>query len=103
MLAHLVTATSDRGAVAACGPPGGAELPTCVAPFILCDVPLLGIESVHCRMPRRRQAWDRRARIHDRKKLAAMTRIIAFDGALEAAEDILAGRVRGRLVVDMAE
>lgn len=101
-LAHVLSATSRSGAVAACGLAGGADLPTSIAPFILRGVSLLGIESVHGRMPRRRQAWDRLARNLDRKKLAAMTRSIGFDGVVEAAEDILGGRIRGRLVVDMA-
>lgn len=100
-LAHVISATFRSGAVAACGLAGGSDLPTSVVPFILRGVSLLGIESVHCAMPRRRRAWDRLARTLDRKKLAEMTRTIGFDGLLEAAGEILRGKIRGRLVVDI--
>jgi acrylyl-CoA reductase (NADPH) len=73
-----------------------------VAPFILRGVSLLGIESVHMPMPRRLQAWARLARDLDVGKLRAMTRTIGFGDLKQAASDILAGKVRGRLVVDLS-
>jgi acrylyl-CoA reductase (NADPH) len=100
-LANVIAATSYGGAVAACGLAAGMDLPTSVAPFILRGVSLLGIDSVQMRMPRRRQAWERLARDLDTAKLDAMTTTIAFADLRKAGEDILAGRVRGRLVVDM--
>jgi acrylyl-CoA reductase (NADPH) len=100
-LANVLASTSYGGAVAACGLAGGMDLPTSVAPFILRGVSLLGIDSVQMPMPRRRQAWDRLARDLDVKKLAAMTRTIRLDQVRQAAEDILAGKVRGRLVVEI--
>jgi acrylyl-CoA reductase (NADPH) len=77
------------------------DLPTSVAPFILRGISLLGIDSVQLPMPRRKQAWERLARDLDVKKLAAMTNTIPLSGVRHAAEDILAGKVRGRLVVEI--
>lgn len=102
-LANVIAATSYGGAVAACGLAGGMDLPTSVAPFILRSVSLLGIESVNMKMPRRRQAWERLARDLDREKLAAMTRTIELHEVPRVAEDVLEGRIRGRLVVRVAQ
>jgi len=78
------------------------DLPTSVAPFILRGVALLGVNSVTVAKPLRIKAWDRLARDLDRVKLAAMTTIIPFERVMEAGRDILEGRVRGRLVVEVA-
>lgn len=101
-LANVLASISYGGAVAACGLAGGMDLPTSVAPFILRGVSLLGIDSVQMPMPRRRKAWERLARDLDVKKLAAMTKTIKLDQVRQAAEDILAGKVRGRLVVEVS-
>jgi acrylyl-CoA reductase (NADPH) len=101
-LANLLAMTRYGGAIAACGLAQGMDLPTSVAPFILRGVSLLGIESVMCPKPRRSEAWERLSRDLDRDKLAAMTSRIGFDEVIGAANDILAGRIRGRIVVDMA-
>src|SRR5580692_10555066 len=100
-LANVIASLSYGGAVAACGLAGGMDLPTSVAPFILRGVSLLGIDSVNMPMPRRLQAWERLARDLDIAKLTAMTRTIKLSGVREAAADILAGKVRGRLVVEI--
>jgi len=100
-LANVLASTSYGGAVAACGLAGGLDLPTSVAPFILRGISLLGIDSVQMPRPRRVQAWNRLARDLDVKALAAMTRTIPLSGVRQAAEDILAGKVRGRLVVEI--
>ena len=100
-LANVLAATSYGGAVSACGLAGGMDLPASVAPFILRGISLLGIESVYMPMKRRLQAWERLARDLDPKVLASMTRMISLKDVPQAAEDILAGRVRGRLVVEM--
>jgi acrylyl-CoA reductase (NADPH) len=101
-LANVIAATQYGGAVAACGLAQGLDLPASVAPFILRGVSLLGVESVYMPMPRRLQAWDRLARDLDVKRLASMTHTIKLKEVLGAAEDILAGHVRGRLVVEIA-
>jgi acrylyl-CoA reductase (NADPH) len=102
-LANVIACTQYGGAVAACGLAQGLDLPVSVAPFILRGVSLLGIESVHMPMLRRLKAWERLARDLDAKKLAGMTDTIGLDGVRHAAEEILAGRVRGRLVVEIAQ
>ncbi|HEY1838410.1 MAG TPA: MDR family oxidoreductase [Rhizomicrobium sp.] len=101
-LANVLASTQYGGAVAACGLAQGMDLPTSVAPFILRGVSLLGIESVQMPMPRRLQAWARLARDLDTGKLRAMTHTIGFGDLKQAANDILAGKVRGRLVVDLS-
>jgi acrylyl-CoA reductase (NADPH) len=101
-LANVIAATQYGGAVAACGLAQGMDLPTSVAPFILRGISLLGIDSVHMRKERRLQAWARLARDLDVKKLASMTSTIKLADVKQAASDILTGKVRGRIVVEVA-
>ena len=98
-LANLLSMTRYGGAVAACGLAGGMDLPASVAPFILRGVCLYGIDSVMCPLPQRQEAWKRLETDLDRQKLATMTREIGLAGVPEAAASILAGQVRGRIVV----
>jgi len=100
-LASLLAMTRYGGAVAACGLAQGMDLPSSVAPFILRGVSLLGIDSVMCPKPRRIEAWDRLATDLDKARLAAMTATIGFAELPGAAARILAGEVRGRLVVEI--
>ncbi len=99
MLANLLSMIRYDGAVAACGLAGGMDLPTSVAPFILRGVCLYGIDSVMCPLGRRKEAWKRLESDLDRQKLAAMATEITLSDVLEAAPAILAGQVRGRIVV----
>jgi acrylyl-CoA reductase (NADPH) len=101
-LANVLSMTRENGAIAACGLAQGMDLPASVAPFILRGVALLGVNSVTAPKPLRVQAWDRLARDLDRAKLAAMTTSIGFDQVIEAGRQIMEGKVRGRLVVEMA-
>ncbi|WP_421724493.1 MDR family oxidoreductase [Bauldia sp.] len=100
-LANLIAQTRRGGAVAACGNASGMELPTSVAPFILRGVSLIGIDSVYQPKANRIEAWNRLARDLDRDKLVEMTTRIPFSGIVPAAHDIVAGKVRGRLVVEI--
>ncbi|WP_108682998.1 MDR family oxidoreductase [Methyloceanibacter sp. wino2] len=100
-LANALAMTRYGGAVAACGLAGGMDLPATVMPFILRGVSLLGIDSVYAPKERRIEAWARLAKDLDLDKLASMTRTIACDEVIPAAHDILAGKVRGRLVVEI--
>jgi acrylyl-CoA reductase (NADPH) len=100
-LANACAATRYGGAVAACGLAQGMDFPASVAPFILRGVTLYGIDSVLAPMAKRRAAWAALAAEIEPAKLDAITTQIPLAGALEAANDILAGRVRGRLVVDV--
>jgi acrylyl-CoA reductase (NADPH) len=98
-LANLLSMIRYGGAVAACGLAGGMDLPASVAPFILRGVCLYGIDSVMCPLDRRRQAWKRLDSDLDRQKLAMITREIGLPDVFGVAPDILAGQVRGRIVV----
>ncbi len=100
-LANLLAQTKYGGAIAACGLAQGMDLPGSVAPFILRGVSLLGIDSVMCPLPLRRQAWDRLARDLDRDKLKRITHTIPFDKVIDTAGAILDGKVRGRVVVEV--
>jgi acrylyl-CoA reductase (NADPH) len=98
-LANLLSMTRYGGAVAACGLAGGMDLPGSVAPFILRGVCLYGIDSVMCPLPKREEAWKRLETDLDRQKLAQITSEIPLSGVFDAAPRILAGQVRGRIVV----
>jgi acrylyl-CoA reductase (NADPH) len=100
-LANVLSMTSYGGAVAACGLAGGMDLPTSVAPFILRGISLLGIDSVMAPRALREEAWSRLASELDHAKLAALSTTIAFDDIPAAARDIVEGRIRGRVVVEM--
>jgi acrylyl-CoA reductase (NADPH) len=100
-LANACATTRLHGAVTACGNAQGMDFPATVAPFILRGVTLYGIDSNTAVMPLRLEAWSRLARDLDSAKLAAITKEIPLAGAIPAASEILAGKVRGRLVVDV--
>lgn len=100
-LANVLAQTRYRGVVAACGLAQGADLPASMLPFILRNVTLAGIDSVNAPRAVRLKAWDRLARDLDIKKLATATREITLAEVPGAAMDILAGKVRGRLVVNV--
>jgi acrylyl-CoA reductase (NADPH) len=100
-LANVLSMTRYGGAVAACGLAGGMDLPTSVAPFILRAVSLLGIDSVMCPMPLRQEAWRRLETGLDHAKIAAMTTEIQLADVVEAGQHIIAGGVRGRIVVNI--
>ncbi len=100
-LANVLSMTRAEGAIIACGNAGGMDLPTSVAPFILRGVSLIGINSVTQPRARRIEAWERLSRDIDRDKLAAMTRQVGFDEAIEAGRAIAEGRIRGRVVISI--
>jgi acrylyl-CoA reductase (NADPH) len=98
-LANVLSMTRYGGAIAACGLAGGMDLPGSVAPFILRGVSLLGIDSVMCPLPLRREAWRRLETDLDRGRIAAMTNEIGLADVIAAGQRIVEGRVRGRIVV----
>jgi len=100
-LANVLSMTSYGGAVTACGLAQGMDLPTSVAPFILRGVSLLGIDSVMAPRALRLEAWRRIGSDLDHAKLAALSTTVPFDGIIDAARDIVEGKVRGRVVVEM--
>ena len=98
-LANVLSMTKYAGAIAACGLAAGMDLPTSVAPFILRGVCLLGIDSVMCPIDVRTTAWRRFASDLDRTKLTEITHEIGLNHVIDAGAKILAGQVRGRIVV----
>jgi acrylyl-CoA reductase (NADPH) len=100
-LANACAQTRYGGTVTACGLAQGMDFPATVAPFILRGVRLLGIDSVMCPMPRRQSAWQRLAADLDRGKLDAATTQAGLAQAIGIAADLLAGKVRGRVVIDV--
>ncbi len=100
-LATVLAQTRYGGTVAACGLAQGPDLPATVLPFILRAVTLTGINSVEASAALRETAWRRLATDLDEEALAAMTRFVTLAEAIPAADDILAGRLRGRTVVDV--
>ncbi len=100
-LAHVISQTVPDGTVVACGNAQGMDLPTSVAPFILRGVKLIGVNSVTTPMPRRRAAWARIARDMDRATLASLATHVTLQDVPRIAADIVQGKVRGRVVVDL--
>jgi acrylyl-CoA reductase (NADPH) len=98
-LANVLSMTRYGGVVAACGLAGGMDLPTTVAPFILRGVSLVGIDSVMCPLPLRQEAWRRLETDLDRGKIESMATEIGLADVIDAGPRILAGEVRGRIVV----
>ena len=101
-LVNALTQTMRGGAIAACGLAGGADLPGTVLPHILRSVALIGVDSVGAPIVQRLSAWARLARDLDTAKLDSMTTVEPMSNLPQLSEDILAGRIRGRIVIDVA-
>ncbi len=100
-LANVLAQTKYGRGVAACGLAASADLPATVLPHILRSVALLGVDSVMAPMAKRERAWQRLARDLPASKLASMTRVEPMSKLVELAGSILAGQVRGRVVIDV--
>jgi acrylyl-CoA reductase (NADPH) len=100
-LANACASTRYGGALAACGLAQGMDLPGSVAPFILRGITLYGIDSVMAPIALRQAAWSRLAKDLDLGKLDAITQEVPLSAAVQAGHDILAGKVRGRIVVNV--
>lgn len=100
-LANVLSQVKYGGAVAACGLAQGGDLPSFVHPFILRAVQLIGVESVMTPISVRKEAYDQLAKDLDMAKLDAMTTHIGFDDLLDAGQQIMDGKVRGRLVATL--
>lgn len=101
-LANVCAAMQDQGVVTACGLAQGMDFPASVAPFILRGVSLIGINSVLCTPEQRDTAWRRLAFELDREKLALITGpTLGLEACLSTAPELLAGKIRGRVVVDV--
>jgi acrylyl-CoA reductase (NADPH) len=100
-LANVCAGTHERGWVTTCGMAQGLDFPATVAPFILRGISLIGIASSSTPMANRLPAWQRLAGLMDPAKLALMTHTIRLEEAIAASADLLAGKVRGRLLVQI--
>jgi acrylyl-CoA reductase (NADPH) len=100
-LANVCASMKYRGLVAACGLAQGIDFPASVAPFILRGVTLLGIDSVYAPRAERVEAWERLAKELPESVLAANTSEISLAQACAAAADLISGKIRGRLVVNV--
>ena len=101
-LANVCASLKYGGTVAACGLAQGMDLPTSVAPFILRGITLAGVDSVNAPQARRLLAWSRLARELSPELLEANTETISLDAVAALAPRLLAGQVRGRVLVDLA-
>jgi putative YhdH/YhfP family quinone oxidoreductase len=102
VLSWMASTMQIGGTLSSIGLAASMSFNTTVAPFILRGVSLLGIDSVNCPMTQRRAVWDRLATDMKPRQLSAMTRHIAFADLPAAFDDYIAGRVKGRVVVDIA-
>ena len=101
MLANVCANTQYGGTVTACGLAGGMEFPASVAPFILRGVKLIGIDSVMCPREKRLQAWQRLGADLDPSKLEMIAHEIGLSDAIATAHQLMDGKVRGRIIVDV--
>ena len=100
-LANVLAGTKYDGTVACCGLAQGMDLPSSVAPFILRGVTLAGIDSVMKPLADRVEAWRRLGELLDPEQLNTMTQSLSLDEVVGASEDLLAGKIRGRVVVNI--
>ncbi len=101
-LANALAQTRYGGVVAACGLAQGMDLATSVMPFILRGVTLAGVDSVMAPLAKRQRAWDRLAQDLDVAKLESMIDEVPLSGAIDKAQALMDGKVRGRVVVKLA-
>ena len=100
-LANVCAGLQADGLVAACGLAQGMDFPATVAPFILRGISLLGINSVTRPYAERVEAWERLGSSLNLAQLEEITREIGLAEAIPVAHDLLDGKVRGRVVVDV--
>ncbi|ABB10366.1 MDR family oxidoreductase [Burkholderia lata] len=101
VLANVCATTRYRGVVTACGLAAGMDFPATVMPFILRGVTLVGIDSVMCPRADRLEAWRRLASDLDVEKLGAISHQVGLGDAIPLAGELINGKVRGRIVVDV--
>lgn len=101
-LAGILASTARHGCVVACGLTGGADLKATVFPFILRGLTLAGVDSMATPMPRRRRAWERLAKELPKSVLASIMVVRPLSDVSALSQEILAGKIRGRVVVDVS-
>jgi len=101
ILAGVLPAIKYKGTAAICGLAGGAGLKTTVIPFILRGITMAGIDSVMAPTKEREQIWSRLSTDLPMNKLDAATSVVGLQDAIDLADEILAGQVKGRTVIDV--
>lgn len=101
-LVNACASTKYGGAVAACGLAQGMDFPATVAPFILRGVTLVGIDSVMRPLTDRLEAWSKLADILDPEVFEDIPNVIGLEDVIETANDLISGKVRGRVVVNLS-
>lgn len=101
VLARLLAEMNYGGTVAATGLTGGSELHTTVMPFILRAIRMIGVEVTTCPVPLRKTAWARLARELPDSHLESIFKVIPLEEVPVYAEKLLAGRIKGRVVIDL--
>ena len=100
ILARVLAEMDYNGVVAACGLANNFKLNTSVMPFILRNVSLRGVDSVSCPFERRTQAWQNLANELPANVYEDLGQVIALEAVPQAAQDIIAGKIQGRVLVD---
>ena len=100
-LANLCATMRHGGVVVACGRAAGMDFPATVAPFILRAVRLIGIDAVQCPRALHVAAWERLGRELEPHKIELLAREIGLSETISASKELLEGRIRGRVVVDV--
>jgi acrylyl-CoA reductase (NADPH) len=102
ILAWIASTMEQGGTIASIGLAASMKLNTTVAPFILRGVSLLGIDSGYIREPYRTGVWQRLAGDLRPPHLASMSRKISFEELPATFDEYIAGRAKGRVVVELA-
>lgn len=100
-LSAVISSLNERGVIACCGLTGGDTFTSSLIPFFLRGVRLIGIEGGHGPIAERREAWSRIPGALSRERLDAMTTNAVLGDLPRLADEVLAGRVRGRIAVDV--
>lgn len=101
-LSTVISSMDERGVIASCGLAGGNSFEASLIPFFLRGVRLIGVEGGHGPIEERREVWARIPEVLSRERLAMMMRVEPLAALPDLAGEILAGKVRGRIVLDIA-
>jgi len=100
-LANAIAQTKYNGCIAACGLAGGIDLPSTVFPFILRGIVLAGVDSVMASMELRKEAWARLSTDLPKEKINDISRLEPMSNLPALADEIVSGKIRGRVVIDV--
>ncbi len=99
ILAQALKEVKYDGVVTCCGLTSSPELNTTVFPFILRGVRLIGIDSVECKLEKKKAMWEKLANEFKIDFLEKLTQEITLEEIKEAYEKLLSGKAVGRYLV----